>query len=134
MAGYATPTSSAGHPGRSATADHALTLTPDHLMGAGQSHPASGRLPVGADPQQAQSACWSIAGPTSGRGPGSFGQEHRSTHKANEVNPPVGYVARTGGLSGTSAIWLVRARSSSITTRSSSRASSAPGQTWMPAP
>ena len=35
MAGCATPTSSAGHPGHSATADHALTLTPDHLMGAG---------------------------------------------------------------------------------------------------
>jgi len=38
MAGCATPTSSAGHPGCSATANHALTLTPDHLVGAGHCH------------------------------------------------------------------------------------------------
>jgi len=33
MAGCATP---ASHPGRSATPNHALTLSPDHPMGAGQ--------------------------------------------------------------------------------------------------
>ena len=37
MAGFATGASFAGHPSRSATADHALTINPDHLMGAG--HP-----------------------------------------------------------------------------------------------
>ena len=37
MAGFATRASFAGHPSRSATAGHALTFTPDHLMGAGQS-------------------------------------------------------------------------------------------------
>ena len=36
MAGSAIPASSAGHPSRSATTDHALTLIPDHLVGAGQ--------------------------------------------------------------------------------------------------
>ena len=35
MAGFATQTSFAGHPSRSATAGHALTFNPDHLMGAG---------------------------------------------------------------------------------------------------
>ena len=35
MAGCAIPASSAGHPGRSATAHGPLTLIPDHLMGAG---------------------------------------------------------------------------------------------------
>ena len=38
MAGFATQTSFAGHPSRSATAGHALTFNPDHLMGAGQSN------------------------------------------------------------------------------------------------
>ena len=36
MAGCATPTSSAGHPGRGAPACHALTFDPDHFRGAGQ--------------------------------------------------------------------------------------------------
>ena len=36
MAGFATRTSFAGHPSRSAQAGHALTLQSDHLMGAGQ--------------------------------------------------------------------------------------------------
>jgi cobalt-zinc-cadmium efflux system membrane fusion protein len=36
MAGFATRTSFAGHPSRSAAACHALTFNPDHLMGAGQ--------------------------------------------------------------------------------------------------
>lgn len=36
MAGCATRTSFAGHPGRSAKARHALTFKPDHPMGAGQ--------------------------------------------------------------------------------------------------
>ena len=51
MAGCATPASSAGHPNRSVTTDHALTLTSDHLVGAGHggdamAHPReAGRLP-----------------------------------------------------------------------------------------
>ena len=36
MAGFATRASFAGHPSRSATAGHALTFNPDHLMGASQ--------------------------------------------------------------------------------------------------
>ena len=36
MAGFATRVSFAGHPSHSATADHALTFNPDHLLGAGQ--------------------------------------------------------------------------------------------------
>ena len=36
LAGCATQTSSAGHPGRGAPTCHALTLDPDHPMGAGQ--------------------------------------------------------------------------------------------------
>jgi len=39
VAGCASSASSAGHPGRGAPACHALTLDPDHLMGAGQSLP-----------------------------------------------------------------------------------------------
>lgn len=35
MAGYATPTSSAGHPSGRVSAGHELTLQPDHSMGAG---------------------------------------------------------------------------------------------------
>ena len=35
-AGCASPTSSAGHPGRGAPADHALTIDLDHPMGAGR--------------------------------------------------------------------------------------------------
>ena len=35
MAGCASSASSAGHPGRGAPACHALTLDPDHFMGAG---------------------------------------------------------------------------------------------------
>ena len=36
MAGFATRASFAGHTSRSATAGHALTFNPDHLMGADQ--------------------------------------------------------------------------------------------------
>jgi len=36
VAGCASPTSSAGHPGRGAPTRHALTFQSDHLMGAGQ--------------------------------------------------------------------------------------------------
>jgi hypothetical protein len=35
MAGFATRASFAGHTRRGATARHALTFNPDHLMGAG---------------------------------------------------------------------------------------------------
>ena len=35
MAGCASPTSSAGHPGRRAPTRYALTINPDNLMGAG---------------------------------------------------------------------------------------------------
>ena len=45
-----------------------------------------------------------------------------------------GATARVGGCCGARAMSAVRASNSAINTRSSSRASGAPGQTWMPAP
>ena len=45
-----------------------------------------------------------------------------------------GDTARVGGCCGARAMSAVRASNSAINTRSSSRASGAPGQTWMPAP
>jgi Methyltransferase domain len=48
MAGFATRASFAGHPSHSATASHALTFNPDHLMGAGQQSMAQKRKSDGA--------------------------------------------------------------------------------------